>query len=138
MRVTVLTIDQVAELMAWHTACNAYCRGEEHADVVWLATDSAEGITEAERESSLRACCISEFGVEYVGHAPAPEAAKTGEMCTAHVQMEDDRPVGISSHDGDIAAHLGQTPYLVRFRTPWPIEDLRALVQGEGGTATDG
>ncbi len=131
MQVTVLTVEQLAGLLAWHQHCNTYCRGDEHAEVVWLATDKAEPLTEADRAEALRGWCAAEYGADYLGHQPAPEAVRPSAMATSMVSMGDQGALSVEFDVGD--RPWPQEPVLVRFRSGVPLDHFRQAMNVTGG-----
>jgi hypothetical protein len=58
----------------FHPECNAYCRGDVHAEVVWA------DLGEAELAEHMAAFVAGIVGGEYLAHRPAPEARRRGAL----------------------------------------------------------
>lgn len=58
----------------FHPECNAYCRGEVHAEVVW------SDLFEAELPEHMAAFVAGIVGGEYLAHQRAPEARRRGAL----------------------------------------------------------
>jgi hypothetical protein len=110
--------------------CNAYCREDLHAQVVWLRKDQQD-----DWEEIMREYC-AETGLTYVTHSG------TGEARIEHGLVDVDRPEGYA----DVRAHQvegvlltfefdGEPPETERQRTEredaQAVSELRALNGGD-------
>ncbi len=124
MRIVFMSGEQLANLLSWHERCNAYCAGDRHAEVIWVACDDDAYSESTALINDLAVELGQTLGVAYDGHEPAPEARPRETLMVSKV-VRDERGIATVMPVEDVPAELEQTAYLVRFRCPLPLDTLR-------------
>jgi len=137
IEITVMTVEQLADLVAWHPQCNARCAGDVHAEVLWVAERDGERTDDTVVAEYLRLELREAMAVRYVGHEPTTEARPPAEMAIWDVG---DDGTGRMARQVDAvpAGYDWQVGYLVRFRTTVPLAELQRYLREEVGNGERG
>lgn len=126
-------VAMMGALLTWHTRCNERCKGRVHSEIVWIGAPGLDPRDLPRRELSvaIAATMESNFGAQYVAHAPAPDAVRdpAALRSATAVGVHSTSFGALVSAETEVAIPdeiaEGQVAYRVTFRSPIRIRMLR-------------